>query len=347
MALSTRLHARVRPFIRTLLCRRAFSTTSRLQSPGDFIKGVDDGDMLEISRFGDYSLVLPEDPMREGVDHIIPQTVPKHIRRPPYAIFNGAMAKLSVDELDFREVSLTEKLQRMRRAGTIARDALDCVGKAIKPGLTTRDLNDIVHNIIISNNAYPSPLLYKGYPMSCCTSVNNILVHGIPDDRPLENGDIVNVDVTVYKDGYHGDTSRTFLVGEVDEQGRDLVQTVVEALVSAISVCGPGVPYREIGRVIESLARKRGCSVSAEVLGHGIGRLFHQAPQIYHIENDDKGLMAVGDVFTIEPAIVQGEDARGWMLPDGWTVLTESGARAAQAEHTIAITSEGPEVLTK
>ncbi|KAG8959443.1 hypothetical protein FRC03_007974 [Tulasnella sp. 419] len=182
--------------------------------------------------------------------------------------------------------------------------------------------------------------------MSCCTSVNNIIVHGIPDNRPLEDGDILNVDVTVYLDGYHGDTSRTFLIGDVDDQGRDLVRSANDALKAAISICGPGTSFKEIGKVIEELATRRGYSVSSQFSGHGIGKEFHQPPWVLHVANQEEGVMKPGHCFTIEPSLIQGDDPRGWMLPDGWTVLTESGARSAAAEHTILITEKGADVLT-
>ncbi|KAG9015817.1 hypothetical protein FRB93_012382 [Tulasnella sp. JGI-2019a] len=182
--------------------------------------------------------------------------------------------------------------------------------------------------------------------MSCCTSVNNVIIHGIPDDRPLEDGDIVNVDVTAYKNSWHGDTSKTFLVGDVDQQGRDLVRTTEDALQAAITICGPGVPFNMIGCTIVSLSRDRGYSVSPQVLGHGIGTRFHKLPWIHHTETFGGPVMQPGDSFTIEPALVQGEEPGGWILPDGWTVLTETGARSAQAEHTLMITEDGARVLT-
>jgi len=173
-----------------------------------------------------------------------------------------------------------------------------------------------------------------------------VLVHGIPDNRALEDGDIVNVDVTVFLDGYHGDCSETFAVGNVDDPGRQLIETCKEALAVGISACGPGRLFKGIGAAISQVAQSRGCSVNESCTGHGIGTEFHRTPWILHHKNDEPGVMKPGHCFTIEPSIVQGEDARAWMLPDGWTLLTESGARSAQAEHTVLITNTDVDVLT-
>ncbi|KAG8977646.1 hypothetical protein FRC05_000902 [Tulasnella sp. 425] len=303
----------------------------------------EDDELLDTSAFGNYSLVLPEDPYREGVSHIVPSVVPHSIERPPYAISSPE----PVDPVPNVVEDSDMKYLGMRHAGLIAALALRNAGQMIQPGMTTKGINDLVHDIIVKHGAYPSPLLYKGFPMSCCTSVNNVLAHGIPDERPLEDGDIINVDVTVYKDGWHGDTSKTFLVGNVDEQGQELVQATEEALAAGIRVCGPGVPFREIGRTIAAhVGRYAGITVSPDFLGHGIGRNFHQEPWISHIENHTEGVMKVGDFFTIEPVLVQGTDPSGWLLPDGWTVLSETGARGAQAEHTIEITENGAQIMT-
>ncbi|KAG9049814.1 hypothetical protein FS837_008997 [Tulasnella sp. UAMH 9824] len=321
------------------------SNRARLITSGASIDDLveeDDG-LLDISAFGNYNLVLPEDPYREGVSHIVPAVVPHSIEPPPYAISISE----SVDPRPNVVEDLDMKHLGMRHAGLIAALALRKAGQMIQPGVTTKAINDLVHDTIINHRAYPSPLLYKGFPMSCCTSVNNVLAHGIPDERPLEDGDIVNVDVTVYKDGWHGDTSKTFLVGNVDQQGRELVQATEEALMAGIAACGPGVPFREIGRTIATYVQNyAGVLVSPDFLGHGIGRNFHQEPWISHTENDSDAVMKVGDYFTIEPVLVQGTDTSGWLLPDGWTVLSETGARGAQAEHTIGITENGAEIMT-
>jgi len=176
--------------------------------------------------------------------------------------------------------------------------------------------------------------------------VNNVLVHGIPDDRPLEDGDILNIDVTVYLNGYHGDTSRTFLVGDVDEEGRDLIGVTSEALEAGIAVCGPGKPFKAIGKAIHDFADKRGYSVSSQFTGHGIGEVFHRAPWILHHRNEEPGIMLPGHCFTIEPCLIQGSNPRGWIFPDGWTASTENCARSAQKEHMVLITEHAAEVIT-
>jgi len=207
-------------------------------------------------------------------------------------------------------------------------------------------LDAAIHEYVVTHSAYPSPLGYSGFPKSCCTSVNNVVVHGIPDDRPLEDGDIVNVDITVYLDGYHGDTSRTFLVGDVDEAGRDLVNATSEALEAGIAVCGPGEPFKSIGKAIHDVADQRGYSVSSQFTGHGIGKVFHRSPWILHHRNDEPGVMLPGHCFTIEPCLVQGNNPRSWIFPDGWTASTENCARSAQKEHMVLITEHGADVIT-
>lgn len=213
--------------------------------------------------------------------------------------------------------------------------------------MTTNSIDAAIHKFIIAHQAYPSPLLYKGFPRSCCTSVNNVVSHGIPDDRPLEDGDIVNIDVTVYLNGYHGDTSSTFLVGDVDEPGRDLVQMTNATLEAGIDACGPGRPFNCIGKAIFEVVRNTRHSVCPAFAGHGIGTVFHRPPWIYHTLNEEPGVMLPGHCFTIEPSLVQGSNPSVWIVPDGWTASTENCARSAQAEHMILITETGVDVLTQ
>lgn len=208
------------------------------------------------------------------------------------------------------------------------------------------NIDAAVHDYIIANSAYPSPLLYQGYPKSICTSVNNIIAHGVPDDRPLEDGDIINIDITVYLNGYHGDTSETFLVGNVDDDGRKLIDITNKALAAGIRACGPGLPFKRIAAAIGAVVRDKDFSVSPQFTGHGIGTVFHRPPWILHHLNNEPEIMMPGDCFTIEPSIIQGTQPRGWMFPDGWTVSTENCARSAQAEHMVLIVENGVEVLT-
>uniref|UniRef100_A0AAQ5ZLB9 Methionine aminopeptidase n=1 Tax=Amphiprion ocellaris TaxID=80972 RepID=A0AAQ5ZLB9_AMPOC len=198
-----------------------------------------------------------------------------------------------------------------------------------------------------ARNCYPSPLNYYNFPKSCCTSVNEVICHGIPDRRPLQEGDILNVDITVYHNGFHGDLNETFFVGEVDEGAKKLVQTTYECLMQAIDSVKPGIRYRELGNIIQKHAQANGFSVVRSYCGHGIHRLFHTAPNVPHYaKNKAVGVMKPGHVFTIEPMICEG----GWQdetWPDGWTAVTRDGKRSAQFEHTLLVTETGCEILTR
>lgn len=221
------------------------------------------------------------------------------------------------------------------------------IGHRIEVGVTTDEIDAAVCAYIAKHGAYPSPLGYKGFPKACCTSVNNVVVHGIPDHHPLEDGDIINIDITVFMNNYHGDTSQTFLVGNVDKQGTDLVSITNQALKAAIATCGPGKPFKAIGGAIHEFLKGKPYCVSSQFTGHGIGPVFHSQPWIVHCLNDEPGYMEPGHCFTIEPAIIQGTDPSAWIFPDGWTASTENCARSAQAEHMILITENGAEVLTQ
>ncbi|XP_040213686.1 methionine aminopeptidase 1D, mitochondrial isoform X2 [Rana temporaria] len=213
-------------------------------------------------------------------------------------------------------------------------------------GMTTEEIDAFVHENIISRNAYPSPLGYGGFPKSVCTSVNNVVCHGIPDSRPLEDGDIINIDVTVYSGGYHGDTSETFLVGNVDEDGKKLVGTARRCRDEAIAACKPGAPFSVIGNTISRIAEENKLQVCPQFIGHGIGSFFHGHPEIWHHANVNHMEMEEGMAFTIEPIIMEGSpDFR--ILKDKWTAVSLDKKRSAQFEHTIIITSLGAEILTK
>jgi len=299
----------------------------------------------------DYSVILPAEPFIFGVNHIQPRVVPDHIVKPTYA--NGIpipTVEISLQDHHNGKIELGGEAElKTREAALLAKKVREFAGTQVKVGVTTNAIDDAIHEFIISHSAYPSPLLYSGFPRSCCTSVNNIIAHGIPDDRPLEDGDLVNVDVTVFLNGYHGDTSQTFLVGDVDEPGRELVQITNQALEQAISsyTCGPGKPFKDIGKAIHNLLRDIDYSVSSQITGHGIGTVFHSKPWILHHLNDEPGTMKPGHCFTIEPAIIEGSNSNGWVFPDGWTASTENCARSAQAEHMVLITETGAEVLTR
>ena len=241
-----------------------------------------------------------------------------------------------------------EDLQAMRRAGRLAAETLRYAGTLVKPGVSTLEINDFVHEFIVSRNAYPSPLNYKGYPKSVCTSINEVICHGIPSAKDvLREGDIVNIDVTVTLDGYFGDTSRTFLVGNVTNPERLLVlHTAEEALARAMAVLQDGARVGDLGWAIQTFAESKGCGVVRDFVGHGIGKVFHEDPAIPHFGRPGTGDKLVrGMCFTIEPMINAG-DWRHRMLADGWTAITIDGKPSAQFEHTFAVRHKGIEVLT-
>jgi methionyl aminopeptidase len=234
----------------------------------------------------------------------------------------------------------------MRNAGRIARDVLDTILNHVKAGITTDALDKIAHARILELGAYPSPLNYMGFPKSICTSVNEVVVHGIPDDRQLVDGDIINCDVTVYADGMHGDCSETVFVGVVDEAAQKLVHVTWECLMKGIDVVKPGMFFNSIGRVIERHATEHGFSVVREFTGHGIGQYFHMAPYVAHFfEAGNKKVIEEGMTFTIEPMInAGGAECHFWK--DKWTAVTTDLSRSAQFEHTILVTADGAEILT-
>lgn len=271
------------------------------------------------------------------------RAVPDHVVRPPYA----QVPPIPPTDSDTGSVPVLskEEIESLKRACEITKKALDFVGTLIKPGVRADDLDKHVHEFIVSHNAYPSPLGYRGFPKSICTSVNNIICHGIPDQRALKEGDIVNVDVTSYIGGFHGDSSRTFLVGNVDEAGRKLVEAASECLEAAVAICGPGVPFSEIGKVINKHATARGFVVCREFIGHGIGRVFHCPPQIFHYPVAIPGVMTANTAFTIEPCINEFSRHMFVWKQDGWTAATTDHGRSAQFEHTVLITDTGHEIL--
>lgn len=244
------------------------------------------------------------------------------------------------------EVKDADTIARMRIAGRIAAEALAEVGRAVAPGVSTDHLDRIGHEFLLDHGAYPSTLGYRGFPKSLCTSLNEVICHGIPDSTTLVEGDICNVDITAFIDGVHGDTNATFLVGDVDEESRLLVERTREALDRAIKAVAPGRPINVIGRVIESFARRFDYGVVRDFTGHGIGTSFHTGLIIPHYDDPRADLpMEVGMTFTIEPMLTLGTiDYEIW--PDGWTVVTADRRRTAQFEHTLVVTGSGAEVLT-
>lgn len=239
-----------------------------------------------------------------------------------------------------------EWLHRIRNACLLARQVLDLTCARAREGVTTDDLDAVAHRACISRGAYPSPLHYHGYPKSICTSVNEVICHGIPDRRALRNGDIVNIDVTVFYDGVHGDCSRMVCIGEVVPPARNLIEAARTCAEKGIRAARPGQEVREIGRAISAHARQHGFSVVRAYCGHGIGRLFHNGLQIPHnYVQSAQTILRPGMVFTVEPMINAGT-WRHVVWDDGWTAVTADGGLSAQVEHTIAITANGAEILT-
>ncbi|MBA8955785.1 type I methionyl aminopeptidase [Actinomadura namibiensis] len=265
--------------------------------------------------------------------------VPSHIPRPEYV----GRKRPKTGEAD---VKTPETIERMRVAGRIAAQALEEVGKHIRPGITTDELDVIGHEFLLDHDAYPSTLGYRGYPKSLCTSINEVICHGIPDDTVLRDGDIINIDITAFIDGVHGDTDATFLVGDVDEESRLLVERTREAMMRGIRAVAPGRAINVIGRVIESYAKRFGYGVVRDFTGHGIGTTFHSGLVVPHYDDPTATtIMQPGMTFTIEPMLTLGtHDYDMW--PDGWTVVTKDRRRTAQFEHTILVTEDGHQILT-
>jgi methionyl aminopeptidase len=244
------------------------------------------------------------------------------------------------------DVKDQDTIERMRVAGRIAAQALDEVGRHVEPGVTTDELDRVGHEFLIDHGAYPSTLGYRGYPKSLCTSLNEVICHGIPDDTVIVDGDIVNVDITAYIGGVHGDTNATFLAGTVDEESRLLVERTREAMMRGIRAVAPGRPLNAIGRVIESYARRFGYGVVRDFTGHGIGTTFHSGLVVPHFDDPDVTvIMESGMTFTIEPMLTLGTISYD-IWPDGWTAVTKDRKRTAQFEHTILVTADGYEILT-
>jgi methionyl aminopeptidase len=266
--------------------------------------------------------------------------VPPSIARPEY------VGKASPAEYTDGDVYDAETVELIRESGRIASQAIDAVEAALRPGVTTDELDRIAHEFVVANDAYPSTLGYRGYPKSVCTSVNEVICHGIPDDTVLVDGDLINIDITAYKNGVHGDLNRTFVVGEAAPETVELVDRTREALRRGIKAVAPGRQVNVIGRAIESYAKRFGLGVVRDYTGHGVGRAFHSGLIIPHYDApqyDD--VIEVGMVFTIEPMLTLGGiDADVW--DDDWTVTTRDKSLTAQFEHTLVVTERGADILT-
>ena len=267
--------------------------------------------------------------------------VPTSIPRPEY------VGKAVPSKFTGSNIKTPEQIEKIRHSGKIAAQAIELVGQNAKPGITSDELDKLAHKFLIDNGAYPSTLGYRGYPKSICSSLNEVICHGIPDDTVLEDGDILNIDITAYIDGFHGDSNQTFLVGEVKPEVADLVERTREALARGIAVVAPGRSVNLIGRAIESYAKRFNYGVVRDFTGHGIGEAFHSGLIIPHYDSAPKysDEMQVGMVFTIEPMLTLG--TYQWdMWADGWTVVTKDKSITAQFEHTLVVTEKGADILT-
>ena len=279
------------------------------------------------------TLLVPGTPTPE-------RRVPVTIARPEYVGKPGPAPNV------YPDVQPPEVIEAMRVASRIAAQALAAGGAAVAPGVTTDEVDRVVHEFLVDRGAYPSTLGYKGFPKSCCTSLNEVICHGIPDTTVIEDGDIVNIDVTAFIGGVHGDTNATVLAGDVDEESRLLVERTREATMRAIKAVRPGRELSVVGRVIESYARRFGYGVVREYTGHGIGRSFHGGLVVLHYDDPSVHIpLEPGMTFTIEPMITIGSsENERWA--DNWTVVTKDRSRTAQFEHTVLVTEDGSEILT-
>lgn len=269
-----------------------------------------------------------------------PREVPPHIPRPEYVGRPGPTPYTG------SHVQSPETIDRMRVVGRLAAHALRVAGEHCRPGVTTDEVDRVVHDFICDHGAYPSPLDYRGFPKSCCTSLNEVICHGIPDSTVLQDGDIINVDVTAYLDGVHGDTDATFCVGEPSEEAALLVERTREAMTRGIRAVAPGRKLNVVGRVIESYARRFGYGVVRDFTGHGIGPAFHSGLYVPHYDQPElEVVLEPGMTFTIEPMITLGTHQHD-LWPDGWTAVTRDRRWTAQFEHTVLVTETGVEILT-
>jgi len=274
-------------------------------------------------------VVSPRRPVPASIDQ------PEYVDKPAPLPFKGS------------EVKSPEVIERVRNAGRIAAQALEEVGRNVAPGVTTDELDRIGHEFLLDHGAYPSTLGYRGFPKSLCSSINEVICHGIPDTTPLADGDIVNIDITAYIGGVHGDNNATFLVGDVDEESRLLVERTKEAMMRGIKAVKPGRPINVIGRVIEVYAKRFNYGVVRDFTGHGVAEAFHSGLIIPHYDSAPAygEIIETGMIFTIEPMLTLG--THQWeMWDDGWTVVTADRSRTAQFEHTIVVTDTGAEILT-
>ncbi len=284
---------------------------------------------------------------RDSNGHLTPgvlaplRAVPKHIPRPEY------VGKAEPGPFGRSDVYTPDEIELIRESGRIAAAAVEAVGAEVRAGVTTNDLDAIAHDFLVRHDAYPSTLGYRGFAKSCCTSINEVICHGVPDDTVIEDGDLVNIDITAFKNGMHGDLNKTFIAGQPSVQAAELVERTREALARGIRAVAPGRQVNVIGRAIEAYAQRFGYGVVRDFTGHGVGAAFHSGLVIPHYDSapnfDD--VMEVGMVFTIEPMLTLG--THEWDLwADDWTVTTKDKSLSAQFEHTLVVTERGAEILT-
>ena len=239
-----------------------------------------------------------------------------------------------------------EKFEKIKIAGNLASRTLDEITEHVKPGVTTGKLDKVCYEFIRDNGGFSAPLFYRGFPKSCCTSINHVICHGIPGDRYLNDGDIINIDVTAIVDGWHGDTSRMYYSGDVSVKSKNLVSTTYQAMMNAISIIKDGISIGDIGYTIQTFVEKKGFSVVRDFCGHGIGEIFHDSPNILHYGKKGEGIkLKSGMIFTVEPMINDGTFYTK-MLKDGWTAVTKDKSLSAQFEHTVGVTNDGVEIFT-
>jgi methionyl aminopeptidase len=290
---------------------------------------------------------------RDAQGHLVPgvlsppRAVPASIVRPEYV---GRPAPRTFTGSD---VYSPEAIERIRESGRIAAQAVEAVGAAIRPGVTTDELDAVAHEYLLANDAYPSTLGYRGYPKSCCTSLNEVICHGIPDNTVIQDGDIVTIDITAFKNGMHGDLNKTFVAGTTSPEIAALVDHTREALERGVNAVAPGRPINVIGRAIESYARRFGYGVVRDYTGHGVGEAFHSGLIVPHYDSAPAfaDVMEIGMVFTIEPMLTLGTPERPGTIAwdewsDGWTVVTRDRSWTAQFEHTLVVTERGADILT-
>ena len=240
-----------------------------------------------------------------------------------------------------------ESFEKIRVAGSLAAQALDEVTPFVKPGVTTKKLDKICYEYIRDNGGYSAPLFYRGFPKSCCTSVNHVVCHGIPADKYLDEGNIINIDVTAIVNDWHGDTSRMFFIGDVSVKSKNLISTTYDSMMKAISIIKDGIHLGDIGETIQTYVEKKGFSVVRDFCGHGIGKTFHEPPNILHYGKRGEGIkLKEGMIFTVEP-MINGGIYKTKLLKDGWTAVTKDKSLSAQFEHTVGVTSDGFEIFTK